>query len=51
MQPCKTGDQPHSDASPNGECSLIGLFKLTSQDSGCGKFDCRCIFESEKMKI
>ena len=23
MQPCKTGDQPYSDASPNGECSLI----------------------------
>ena len=22
MQPCKTGDQPYSDASPNGECSL-----------------------------
>ena len=23
MQPCKTGDQPYSDASPNGECSLV----------------------------
>ena len=23
MQPCKTGDQPYSDASPNGECSLL----------------------------
>ena len=22
MQPCKTGDQPYSDASPNSECSL-----------------------------
>ena len=22
MQPCKTGDQPYSDASPNVECSL-----------------------------
>ena len=22
MQPYKTGDQPYSDASPNGECSL-----------------------------
>ena len=22
MQPCKTGDQPYSDACPNGECSL-----------------------------
>ena len=22
MQPCKTGDQLHSDASPYGECSL-----------------------------
>ena len=25
MQPCKTGDQPYSDASPNGECSLAQL--------------------------
>ena len=25
MQPCKTGDQPYSDASPNGECSLVTL--------------------------
>ena len=23
MQPCKIGDQPYSDASPNGECSLV----------------------------
>ena len=23
MQPCKTGDQPYSDPSPNGECSLL----------------------------
>ena len=23
MQPCKTGDKPYSDASPNGECSLV----------------------------
>ena len=23
MQPCKIGDQPYSDASPNGECSEI----------------------------
>ena len=22
MQPCINGDQPYSDASPNGECSL-----------------------------
>ena len=22
MQPCKTGDQPYSDASPNGELSV-----------------------------
>ena len=22
MEPCKTGDQPYSDPSPNGECSL-----------------------------
>ena len=25
MQPCNTGDQPYSDASPNGECSLMHL--------------------------
>ena len=25
MHPCKTGDQPYSDASPNGECSLAHL--------------------------
>ena len=25
MQPCKTGDQPYSDASPKGECSLINF--------------------------
>ena len=25
MQPCKSGDQPYSDASPNGECSLVRL--------------------------
>ena len=24
MQPCKTADQPYSDASPNSECSLLG---------------------------
>ena len=23
MQPCKTEDQPYSDASSNGECSLV----------------------------
>ena len=23
MQPCKTGDQPYSDASPYSECSLV----------------------------
>ena len=23
MQTCKTGDQPYSDTSPNGECSLL----------------------------
>ena len=27
MQPCKTGDQPYSDASPNGECSLAMYYK------------------------
>ena len=27
MQPCKTGDQPYSDASPNGECSLDEAYK------------------------
>ena len=27
MQPCKTGDQPYSDASPNGECSLVSIIK------------------------
>ena len=36
MQPCKTGDQPYSNASPNGECSLIGattpcLFAATAK--------------------
>ena len=29
MQHCKTGDQPYSDASPNGVCSL---FKATKTD-------------------
>ena len=29
MQPCKTGDQPCSDASPNGECSLPNPIKIT----------------------
>ena len=28
MQPCKTGDQPYSDASPNGECSRLGITAL-----------------------
>ena len=28
MQPCKTEDQPYSDASPNSECSLVDLFDL-----------------------
>ena len=23
MQTCKTGDQPYSDTTPNGECSLV----------------------------
>ena len=32
MQPCKTGDQPYSDASPNGECSLSYLFTLVPSD-------------------
>ena len=34
MQPCKTGDQPYSDPSPNGECSLICLsvFMLEPKD-------------------
>ena len=26
MQPCKTRDQPYSDASANGECSLLIQF-------------------------
>ena len=29
MQPCKTRDQPYSDTSPNGECSLRWWSKIT----------------------
>ena len=32
MQPCNTGDQPYSDASPNGECSLVDLIILSQSD-------------------
>ena len=28
MQPCKTGDQLYSDASPNGECYLLTVIVL-----------------------
>ena len=28
MQPCKTGDQPYSDASPYSECSLTRLINF-----------------------
>ena len=35
MQPCKTGDQPYSDASPNSECSLVQV----------------CIFHDQKMHV
>ena len=28
MQPCKTGHHPYSDASPNGECSLVQVSNL-----------------------
>ena len=31
MQPCKTGDQPYSDASPNGECSLLLCVEIDRQ--------------------
>ena len=31
MQPCKTADQPYSDASPNSECSLLGGSPLNSK--------------------
>ena len=33
MQPCKTGDQPYSDASPNGECSLARVLRQTADKS------------------
>ena len=33
MQPCKTGDQPYSDASPNSECSLVTYFTLLVKSS------------------
>ena len=37
MQPCKTWDQPYSDASPNGECSLVkGKTNCTLWGSGGG---------------
>ena len=35
MQPCKTGDQPYSDASPNSECSLVQV----------------CIYHDQKMHV
>ena len=31
MQPCKTGDQPYSDASPYSECSLVGVAAIAYQ--------------------
>ena len=31
MQPCKTGDQQYSDASPNGECSLDWEIKRSGE--------------------
>ena len=36
MQPCKTGDQPYTEASPNGKCSLERVkncfrFQLSSE--------------------
>ena len=40
MQPCKTGDQPYSDASPNGECTLtkhiinLGMEDASFRDIG-----------------
>ena len=33
MQPCKTGDQTYSDASPNSECSLV---KSSKPNMGVG---------------
>ena len=33
MQPCKTGDQPYSDASPNSEFSLLEFNYCTAQYS------------------
>ena len=38
MQLCKTGDQPYSDASPNGECSLPPGY-LLSMHCFLGIFD------------
>ena len=35
MQPCKTGDQPYSDASPNGECSLASTKVLHGRALKC----------------
>ena len=41
MQPCKTGDQPYSDASPNGECSLVVVNNNLKQpaSSNINRFD------------
>ena len=38
MQPCKTGDQLYSDASPNGECSLVVFtpWRITQQKTVIG---------------
>ena len=33
MQPCKTGDQPYSDASPYSECSLKRVILLTNYET------------------
>ena len=45
MQPCKTGDQPYSNASPNGEFSLAQpttktFWKIKSDTSGASDLDC-----------
>ena len=36
MQPCKTGDQPYSDASPYNECSLIKPSSVSGIGDGAG---------------
>ena len=41
MQPCKTGDQPYSDPSPNGECSLLYMMKkIEAEQPLLGKYHC-----------